>query len=148
MPATERMCVLLPVATGMRWAVPQNCLAELVTVPAADNRVPALVEWRGQSVPVLDLASAGAAEWRDPKSQTGLVAVFLGLRERSPDYWAVALRGEGLGVRRIDFADCVETDNGSEFALATFELDGELYGVPDLPALQAFACRTAERATA
>ncbi len=144
---SERMCVLLPLGRELRWAVPQNSLAELVTL-SGHTELPPSIDWRDQRVPVLDFARAGDPPWLNQHSQTGLVAVFLGLRGQSPEYWAVALRGEGVGVRSLDFAGCTEVASDAEFLLAAFETGGELYQLPDLPALQAYCCQVVAQATA
>lgn len=144
----RRMCVLLPLATDLRWIVPQNCLAELVTVHAASTEVPGTLDWRGHSVPVIDFGAGNTAPWLDEKNRTGLVAVFLGLREQPLDYWGAVLRGAGLGVRRLDLTACRELEPAGEYALASFELEGQVYSLPDLPALQLFACEKAGKATA
>ncbi len=144
----KRLCVLLPLAGNLRWVVPQNCLAELVTVHAAQDTPPATIAWREQVVPVLDFGAEDSTPWCDAKSQTGLIAVFLGLREQPLEYWGVALRGAGLGVRKLDLESGVEVAAEGEFALAAVELEGQVYTLPDLPALQAFTCEQNGMATA
>lgn len=133
----ERMCVFLPCGAGRQWVVPQNSLAEIVTVPAGAGPVPADVSWRGLEVPVMDPGADSDAPWCDSGNGTGLVAVILGVRGAGPDYWGIALRGPGLTVRQLDPADCVDMPAATEtHSLAAFELDGQLCQVPDLPALQ------------
>ena len=145
----QRMCVLLPCASNRHWAVPQNCLAEILTLPASDNNVPAQVRWRGVDIPVIDLADGSDLSWRDENKGTGLIAVILGVRGAGPDYWGVALRGEGLSVRQLDADECDDrADAMQEYALAAFELDGQVYQVPDLPALQGLAMERSTAATA
>ena len=145
----QRMCVLLPCASNRHWAVPQNCLAEILTLPASDDNVPAQVRWRGVDIPVIDLADGSDLSWRDEKKGTGLIAVILGVRGAGPDYWGVALRGEGLSVRQLDADECDDrADAMQEYALAAFELDGQVYQVPDLPALQGLAMERSTAATA
>ena len=145
----QRMCVLLPCASNRHWAVPQNCLAEILTLPASDNNVPAQVRWRGVDIPVIDFADGSDLSWRDEKKGTGLIAVILGVRGAGPDYWGVALRGEGLSVRQLDADECDDrADAMQEYALAAFELDGQVYQVPDLPALQGLAMERSTAATA
>ena len=145
----QRMCVLLPCASNRHWAVPQNCLAEILTLPASDNNVPEQVRWRGVDIPVIDLADGSDLSWRDENKGTGLIAVILGVRGAGPDYWGVALRGEGLSVRQLDADECDDrADAMQEYALAAFELDGQVYQVPDLPALQGLAMERSTAATA
>ena len=55
----NRMCVLLPCAANRLWAVPQNCLAEILTLPADSDRVPSEISWRGVDVPVMDFGADG-----------------------------------------------------------------------------------------
>ena len=145
----ERMCVLLPCAADRRWAVPQNCLAEIFTVSASDDTVPNEISWRGVDVPVMDFGAGGDLPWRDSHNGTGLVAILLGVRGPGFDYWGVALRGDGLSVRQVDLGQCEDRpDAVQEHALAAFELDGQTYQVPDLPALQCLALEMDAVATA
>ena len=145
----QRMCVLLPCASNRHWAVPQNCLAEILTLPASDNNVPAQVRWRGVDIPVIDIADGSDLSWRDENKGTGLIAVILGVRGAGPDYWGGALRGAGLWVRQLDADECDDrADAMQEYALAAFELDGQVYQVPDLPALQGLAMERSTAATA
>jgi len=137
---TRRMCVFLPCTRDIRWAVPQNSLGEILTVPARGDRAPAQIEWRGQTVPVLDFGAGDAKSWCVDGSDTGLVAVFLGLRGEESGYWGVVLRGEGLGVWRLEDEQCRDIPgDASEYSLAAFEHAGRVYQVPDLPALQRLA---------
>lgn len=138
----ERMCVLLPCGPDRQWAVPQKCLGEIVTLPAHEDQVPEQVSWRGVEIPVMDFGADGELPWRDAGNSSGLIAVILGLQGGGSDYWGVALRGPGLAVRRIDSADCRDLPAAvDEYALAAFELDGKVYQVPNLPALQGMASR-------
>ena len=133
----SRWCVLLPCSAQETWAVPQNCLAEVVTLKALGDSPPRQFNWRGREIPVLDKASDGDEPWRDAQGETGLVAVFLGLEGQENDYWAVALRGSGLAAKNLatrEIKDCPEgTRQGCTSA---FEYERELYQVPDLPELQ------------
>ncbi len=145
----RRMCVFLPAREGQVWAVPQNCLGEIVTLQDAETAPPPAITWRGQRVPVIDFGGPDGPRWRDEKTVSGLIAVFLGIREQACDYWGLALRGPGLGVRRLEDAACTDRPEAcGEYALAAFEFEGRLYQVPDLPALQAFACEVGRAATA
>lgn len=134
---TARWCVFLPCSRTQSWAVPQNCLAEVVTVPAAGDQPPAEIEWRGEVIPVLEFGRDDGLPWRDRRSGTGLVAVVLGLQGESCRYWGVAVRGEGLGVRAIAEEEIEDLpDAALEHAIAAFRLGGVVYQVPDLPTLQ------------
>ena len=135
----QRMCVLLPCGE-QRWAIPQNCLAEIVTLPAHGDSCPGEISWRGVDIPVMDFGEGGALPWRDDHNNTGLVAVMLGVKGAGFDYWGVALRGDGLSVRQIEAEQCEDRPEAlQKHALAAFELDGLTYQVPDLPALQSLA---------
>ena len=133
----DRMCVLLPAGAGHNWAVPQRCLAEVVTLQGGDATPPGSINWRGLDIPVLDFGSEGAEPWRDSRTGAGLVAVMLGLAGQGQDYWALAIRGEGLSVRKVQAQDCEDRpEEQLDYALAAFALGDVTYQVPDLPALQ------------
>lgn len=134
----ERMCVLLPVAERLLWAVPQRSLAEVLTISADSETPPATVDWRGRDIPVLDIGAGGKAGWRISQTGTGLLAVFLGLGDDSARRcWALALRGPGLAFRDIVESDCEERpEELRQNSLAAFTMDNEIYQVPDLPLLQ------------
>ena len=138
----ERMCVLLPCASNRRWALPQNCLAEILTLAAAGELPPQEANWRGCMIPVLvaggEEAQARADNWRDQHSGTGLVAVIPGLQGVGCDYWAVAILGDGLRLFAIDEAAIEDApEEVRDYASAAFRLDGIVYQVPDLKDLQA-----------
>ncbi|RLQ23786.1 hypothetical protein DWB85_01135 [Seongchinamella sediminis] len=116
--------------------MPQNCLAEILTLPADADLAPVEVNWRGVDIPVMDPGADSGTPWRESGNSSGLVAVILGVRGNGPDYWGVALRGTGLSVRNIDAADCVDLPAVEEYYLAAFEVGGQVCQVPDLPALQ------------
>jgi hypothetical protein len=117
--------------------VPQNCLAEVVTVPAQSDQPPAEIEWRGETIPVLEFGRDDGLPWRDRRGGTGLIAVVLGLQGGGCRYWGVAVRGEGLGVRAVGEEEIEDMpDAVLEHAIAAFRLRGVVYQVPDLPALQ------------
>ncbi len=130
-------CVLLPVTNGETWAVPQNCLAEILTVHTAEEAPPGEVAWRGRQVPVLSLRGAGDAPWCDPRRGAGLVAIFLGLEGEELEYYGVAVGGEGMGAARIT-AEVIEDVPGemTELATAAFRYEGRTCQVPDLDRLQ------------
>lgn len=132
-----RWCVFLPCSEQEIWAIPQNCLAEIVTLHNADVSPPVHISWRGKEVPVLDLGGPTDPPWRDAAGETGLVAVILGLKGQGNDYWAVALRGEGLAVKNIANEEIKDLpDRVTERSTSAFELHEVLYQVPDLPELQ------------
>lgn len=130
-------CVLLPVAAGEIWAVPQNCLAEIFTVYTSEDAPPAAVQWRGRQVPVLSLRGADDAPWCDPRRGAGLVAIFLGLEGEEFEYYGVAVGGEGIGAAHVT-AESIEDapDEMTELATAAFRYAGRTCQVPDLDRLQ------------
>jgi chemotaxis signal transduction protein len=133
----SRWCVFLPCSGEEIWAVPQNCLAEVVTVQAVGQAPPEQINWRGQEVPVLDLDESGETPWRDPLSETGHIAVILGLEGQASDYWAVALRGEGLAAKNLSTREIKDQpDRVMDKCTSAFEYQDVLYQVPDLPELQ------------
>ena len=133
----DRMCVLLPCGAEQNWAVPQSCLAEILTLQAAGDSPPNTVSWREQEVPVLDFGAAGSDPWLNSRTGTGLVVVILGVSSEEPEYWGLAIRGHGLAVRHILEEDCEDCPaEVQEYALAAFAMEGTTYQVPDLPLLQ------------
>jgi hypothetical protein len=132
-----RMCVLLPCGGDLRWAVPQSCLAEILTIASDDPGPPQSVVWRELEVPVVDIGADSGTPWRNPRSGTGLVVIVLGVNDEGSDYWGLALRGDGLSVRDVQEADCKDLPESLvEHSLAAFSLDGIVYQIPDLPAMQ------------
>lgn len=130
-------CILLPCSQQERWAVPQNTLAEIVTVNGEQDQPPEAVTWRGESVPVLDLGNDDDSHWRESAGGTGLVAVFLGLEGERCKYWGVVLRGEGLAVKRVASSGITDApEEAAAHASAAFKLEDKIYQVPDLAALQ------------
>ena len=134
---TKRWCVLIPCSSTETWAVPQNCLAEIVTLQADTQQPPKQVQWRERTVPVLDLGYGDGSLWQQPRRETGLVAIFLGLKGEGCEYWGVAVRGERLVVAGLS-PDTVEDVPGRalEHATAAFMFNGVLCQVPDLDAFQ------------
>ena len=134
----NRHCVLLPCSSTEHWAVPQNCLAEIVTLTVAEDETPPpQIEWRGQTVPVLDLGASDQASWRESQGRTGLIAIFLGLEGEGLNFWGLALRGSGLGTANLLESDIEDYDVGaSELHSAAFKIEDKVYKVPDLFALQ------------
>ena len=135
---SSRWCVLLPCSPGETWAVPQNCLAEIVNVPSDSEEPPTHFSWRGQDVPLVNLDQAQDAPWRDARAGTGLVAVMLGLKGGAWEYCGVALRGEGLGMKDLAGEAIEEApDLALENSFSAFRMDGEVYQVPKLQELHA-----------
>lgn len=130
-------CVLIPCSQSESWAVPQICLAEIFTLPGTTgNEPPAEVEWRGQSVPVLDLGKEDGKSWHEQRG-AGLVAIFLGLEGEGCEYWGVAIRGEGLAIEKISSEQVTDApDDVLPHATAAFRLNETLYQVPDLDGFQ------------
>ena len=85
---TKRWCVLIPCSSTETWAVPQNCLAEIVTLQADTQQPPQQVQWRERTVPVLELGNGAGSLWQQPRRETGLVAIFLGLKGEGCEYWS------------------------------------------------------------
>jgi len=141
----SRWCVLLPCSKGEIWAVPQNCLAEIVTLPAEDDEPPTEFTWREQAVTVLDLDEQHESPWRNARAGTGLVAVMLGLKDGAWEYCGVALRGEGLGMKDLA-VELIEDapDMALDCSLSAFRMAGEVYQVPNLQEL--YTRNGAERA--
>lgn len=133
----SRWCVLIPCSETESWAVPQNCLAEILTLQDSAELPPDELSWRGRTVPVLDFGSDDGSAWREPHRGTGLVAIFLGLEGEGCDYWGVAVRGQGLAVTQVAPDDVKDTPEAVlQHATAAFELRGAVYQVPDLDVLQ------------
>lgn len=136
----KRMCVLLPCGDELRWAVPQSCLAEILTLTATGDVPPDSVSWRGLEVPVVDIGADSRTPWRNSQSGTGLVVIVLGVKDQGREYWGMALRGNGLSVRNVQDEDCEDLPEPLvEHSLAAFLLDGVSYQIPDLPSLQRLA---------
>lgn len=133
-----RNCLFLPCSDSVIWALPKNCLAEIITLANAGEQPPAQIEWRGHDVPVVDPSGDGSGRWREPRAGTALVAILLGIEGRGCAYLGVALRGLGLNLRALpeeEVEDCPEA--ALPESLAAFRWRDNLYQVPDLLALQA-----------
>ncbi len=131
-----RRCLFLPCSAGEIWALPTNCLAEIVTLYNVDPLPPEWIKWRGQQVPVLDLDSSQSVRWRDQRSGSGMVAVLLGIAGLGCNYLGVALRGPGLGLHDVpedEVDDC--PDEALARSVGAFRWRDTLYQIPDLPAL-------------
>lgn len=133
----NRWCVLVPCSKTQTWAVPLNCLAEIVTLHTEAISPPHEVLWRDRAVPVMDLGPADGSEWRAASRGTGLVAIFLGLKGEGCEYWGLAVRGEGLRVVRLS-GEAVEDvpEQIQPHATAAFTFHGVLCQVPDLDSFQ------------
>lgn len=130
-------CVLIPCSSGVSWAIPQRCLGEIVTVAAADDLPPQDISWRGESIPVVDFGRDDALPWRDQRSDTGLVAIVLGQRDEACSYFGVAVRGGNLGVSSLADEEIEDIPEPlPDYAAAAFRMNGNVYQVPDLLALQ------------
>ncbi len=143
----SRWCALLPCSSSLYLAVPQNCLAEIVTLHGSQEQPPQKVRWRGESVPVLNFAMEEETGWREEESGAGLLAIFRGLRNEGCDYWAIAVRGEGIAVKDIA-AEGIEDapEEVLELATAAFTLNDRVYQVPDLTSLQHKIAKSLEAA--
>ena len=133
----SRWCVLLPCSNTETWAVPQNCLGEILTLQSETEQPPGAVSWRDCTVPVLDLGGEDGSVWREPRRGSGLMAVFLGLKGEGCEYWALALRGANLSVVNLlpeEVEDAPE--QVSEHATAAFNFRGVLCQIPDLDSFQ------------
>ena len=134
---TKLWCALIPCSKTETWAVPQNCLAEIVTLQTNTLLPPQQLTWRERSVPVLDLGSDDGSQWQQPNREAGLMAIFLGLKGEGCEYWALAIRGVGLKVASLVSEELQEVDRGvQEYATAAFMFDGVLCQVPDLDSFQ------------
>ncbi|MDZ7784132.1 MAG: hypothetical protein U5K56_14730 [Halioglobus sp.] len=130
-------CVLVPCSDTERWAVPQNCLAEILTINSKSAAPPDEVSWRGLTVPVVDFGAGSEIPWSDERVGTGLVAVFLGLKGEGCEYWGVAVRGSGLEVAALPSSEVSDRPEAVvEHAIAAFEYKAAVYQVPDLDRLQ------------
>lgn len=131
-------CVLIPCSSTEAWAVPQICLAEILTLQTAAEHPPEAVEWRGVTVPVLDMGQDDGSVWRERRgSGSGLIAIFLGLKGEGCEYWGVAVRGDGVAVEKVSPGDIEDAqDQVLPHSTAAFHLNGVLYQVPDLDQMQ------------
>ena len=134
---TKRWCVLIPCSKTETWAVPQNCLGEIVTLQTDSELPPEEVNWRDRVVPVMDFGSDDGSGWREPRRGTGLVAIFLGLKGEGCEYWGMAVRGEGLRVVSLSPEEVEDLpEQVCEHATAAFNYHGVLCQVPDLDGFQ------------
>jgi len=133
----RQWCIFLPCGRQETWAVPQNAVAEIVTIEAADSTPPSMLSWRGKDVPVVDPAMDKSIPWLDKHGRTGLVAVMRGLDGEALEYWGVAVRGEGLTIKDMR-SEMIEDaqDQVQDNALAAFRLNQQLVQIPDLAKMQ------------
>jgi len=130
-------CVLLSCSTLEHWALPQNCLAEILAPGAGGEAPDGGMIWRGREVPVLESGAGGVIPWRRSRGAADLVAILIGRPWRGCDYFGVAVRAEGLAVVSLRAGDLTEAPGREvQHARAAFHLGGVLYQVPDLDALQ------------
>ncbi|MEM1155239.1 MAG: hypothetical protein AAGI44_13965 [Pseudomonadota bacterium] len=130
-------CVILPCSSDRYWAVPQNCLGEIVTVPIKSESPPSDICWRGELLPVVDFGANDNLPWRDHLIGAGLIAVILGRNEGPCPYFAVALRGDALAITQLVEEDIEDLPHSEyEYATAAFRMKGKTYQVPDLWSLQ------------
>jgi hypothetical protein len=130
-------CIVLPCSADRHWILPQACLGEILTLATSGELPPAEIVWRGELVPVVDFGAGGEALWRDPKTGSGLIAVLLGREGESCRFWAVAVRGTGLGVASLDEEEMEDLPEAvQDYASAAFRLQENVYQVPDLLAIQ------------
>jgi len=133
----KRWCVLIPCSKTETWAVPQNCLGEIMTLHTDTVLPPDEVNWRGRTVPVLDFGSDDGSLWREPRRGAGLVAIFLGLKGEGCEYWGVAVRGQGLRVVSLSPEQVEDApERMQQHATAAFNFNGVLCQVPDLDSFQ------------
>jgi len=133
----KRWCVLIPCSSTETWAVPQNCLAEIVTLHTEEAVPPNTVNWRDRSVPILDLGREDGSLWSEPRRGAGLVAIFLGLKGEGCEYWGLAVRGDGLKVISLSHEQVEDQpEQVEEHATAAFTFGGVLCQVPDLDSFQ------------
>ena len=133
----KRWCVLVPCSKTQTWAVPLNCLAEVVTLHTDALWPPGELSWRDRSVPILDLGGDDDAPWRSEARGTGLLAIFLGLKGEGCEYWGLAVRGEGLRVVSLQDEEVEDTpEQVQQHATAAFTFHGVLCQVPDLDSYQ------------
>jgi hypothetical protein len=133
----KRWCVMVPCSRTETWAVPLNCLAEIVTLHTDALSPPGELSWRDRSVPILDLGAGDGSAWRSEVRGTGLLAIFLGLKGEGCEYWGLAVRGEGLRVVSLS-GEAVEDmpEQIQQHATAAFTFNGVLCQVPDLDSFQ------------
>ncbi|MEZ5572982.1 MAG: chemotaxis protein CheW [Halioglobus sp.] len=137
MDVSKRWCVLVPCSKTETWAVPQNCLAEIVTVHTLGSVPPDEVSWRGRSVPILDLGREDGSQWSEPDRGTGLVAIFLGLKGEGCEYWGMAVRGGGLKMVSLSPEEVEDLpEQVAPHATAAFKFDGVVCQIPDLESFQ------------
>ncbi len=126
--STQR-CILLPCHGGQTWAVPPNCLVEIALLPAASTD---RVSWRDRDIPLFAVAAAA------PRPDPCPCAIFLGMKDQSCDFWALALADCGAQAVTLTAAALQEQpDQIQPDCLSAFRFEGQLCQVPDLPALHA-----------
>ena len=136
----RQWCVFLPLGSGESgetWAVPQNVVAEIVTVNEADAVPPVDLAWRGRTLPVFDPGADSQTPWCNEFGRTGLVAVLLGLEGAALEYWGLALRGDGLTIKDMRTETVQDArDEAYTHAITAFRLNEQLVQIPDLALMQ------------
>ncbi len=128
-----RWCVLMSCSENENWALPQNALGEIVTLPSETDQPPMQIRCRGRQLPIRGLARAATQPWLDSRSGAGIMAVILGLGGEPGGAWAVALRGGLLTVQALDDEDLEDTPQAlCENSTAAFRYRDRLFQVPDL----------------
>ena len=142
----SRWCVFLPCSEEETWAVPQNCLGEIITLHDVAEEPPEDINWRGHEVPVLDLDKDGSTPWRESHGGTGRVAIFLGLDGQPSSYWGLALRGEGLAMDTLldDQLEALPEEEIVPHALGGFRARDKVYQIPDLVEIPGLMLRREE----
>jgi chemotaxis signal transduction protein len=106
-------------------------------VPATGDLPPEEISWRGESIRVVDFGRQDAEPWRDQRGDTGLIAIVLGQRDEACSYFGVAVRGGNLGVSSLADQEIEDLPEALlDYATAAFRMNGNIYQVPDLLALQ------------
>jgi hypothetical protein len=86
---------------------------------------------------VVDFGPEDALPWRDQRSDTGLVAIVLGQRDEACSYFGVAVRGGDLSVSSLADEEVEDIPEAlPDYCAAAFRMNGSVYQVPDLLALQ------------
>ena len=96
----KRWCVLVPCSKTQTWAVPLNCLAEVVTLHTDALSPPGELSWRDRRVPILDLGGDDDSQWRSEARGTGHRRIVIQKRELfvAPR----RLEDENSGDRRLE----------------------------------------------
>jgi len=136
---TPCWCVLIPCSENLNWALPQNCLGEIVSAPDYQDTPPKVMLWRGCEIPVIDLGDETDPRLGDrlQEGDNGLVAVVLGLQDDPFPYWGLQIHGTQLAVKDLS-AEPLEDihQDTADLCSTAFQLAGDAYQVPDLAKVQ------------